>query len=82
MALSKNIKKAAFWSNVMKVGAVFVVLITIISLCFNSFSDLFSGNWEAVSDKNFSNEQWKRFFSSKVIAGFIYGIYVSNKNMK
>ena len=42
MALSKNIKKAAFWSNVMKVGAVFVVLITIISLCFNSFSDLFS----------------------------------------
>ena len=37
MALAKNIKKAAFWSNVTKVGAVFVVLITIISLCFNSF---------------------------------------------
>ena len=30
MALSKNIKKAAFWSNVMKVGAVFVFLITIV----------------------------------------------------
>ncbi len=82
MALAKNIKKAAFWFNVMKVGAVFVVLITIISLCFNSFSDLFSGNWEAVSNKNFSNQQWKPFFSSKLIAGFIYGIYVSNKNMK
>jgi len=66
----------------MKVGAVFVVLITIISLCFNSFSDLFSGNWAAVLDKNFSNQLWIRFFSSKVIAGFIYGIYVSNKNMK
>ncbi|MEJ6754836.1 MAG: hypothetical protein QNK57_06630 [Flavobacteriales bacterium] len=82
MALSKNIKKASFWANVMKVGAVFVLLITIISLSFNSFSDLFSGNWQAVSDKNFSNQQWKRFFSSKVIAGFIYGVYVSNKNMK
>ena len=82
MALAKNIKKAAFWFNVMKVGAVFVVLITIISLCFNSFSDLFSWNWEAVSNKNFSNQQWKPFFSSKLIAGFIYGIYVSNKNMK
>ena len=66
----------------MKVGAVFVVLITIISLCFNSFSDVFSGNWDAVLDKNFSNQLWIRFFSSKVIAGFIYGIYVSNKNMK
>ena len=82
MALAKNIKKAAFWSNVMKVGAVFVVLITIISLCFNSFSDVFSGNLDAVLDKNFSNQLWIRFFSSKVIAGFIYGIYVSNKNMK
>ncbi len=82
MALAKNIKKAAFWSNVTKVGAVFVVLITIISLCFNSFSDLFSGNWNAVLDKNFSNQLWIRFFSSKLIAGFIYGIYVSNKNMK
>ena len=82
MALAKNIKKAAFWSNVTKVGAVFVVLITIISLCFNSFSDLFSGNWNAVLDKNFSNQLWVRFFSSKLIAGFIYGIYVSNKNMK
>ena len=82
MALSKNIKKTAFWSNVMKVGTVFVVLITIISLCFNSFSDVFSGNWDAVLDKNFSNQLWIRFFSSKVIAGFIYGIYVSNKNMK
>tara|TARA_B100000795_G_C22777716_1_gene430793 strand:+ start:577 stop:825 length:249 start_codon:yes stop_codon:yes gene_type:complete len=82
MALSKNIKKTSFWADVMKIAAVFVVLITIISLCFNSFSDLFSGNWEAVSLKNFDNEQWKSFFSSKVIAGFIYGMYVTNKNTK
>tara|TARA_B100000768_G_scaffold51111_1_gene49789 strand:+ start:519 stop:767 length:249 start_codon:yes stop_codon:yes gene_type:complete len=82
MTLSKNIKKASFWANVMKVGAVFVVFITIISLCFNSFSDLFSGNWDAVLEKNFYNQQWKPFFSSKIIAGFIYGVYVSNKNMK
>tara|TARA_B110000003_G_scaffold208536_1_gene207410 strand:- start:20679 stop:20927 length:249 start_codon:yes stop_codon:yes gene_type:complete len=82
MALLENIKKTTFWFNVMKVGIVFVIFITIISLCFNSFLDLFSGNWEAISDKNFSNQQWKPFFSSKIIAGFIYGIYVSNKNMK
>lgn len=82
MALSENIKKASFWANVMKVGFVFVIFISIVSLCFNSFSDLFSGNWGAVAEKNFNNQQWKRFFSSKVIAGFVYGVYVSNKNMK
>tara|TARA_R110002074_G_scaffold340697_1_gene511185 strand:+ start:3689 stop:3937 length:249 start_codon:yes stop_codon:yes gene_type:complete len=82
MALSENIKKAAFWANVMKVGFVFVVFLSIVSLLFNSFSDIFSGNWEAVSETNFNNQQWKRFFSSKVIAGFVYGVYVSNKNMK
>ena len=82
MALSENIKKASFWANVMKVGFVFVLFISIVSLCFNSFSDLFSGNWDSVAEKNFNNQQWKRFFSSKVIAGFVYGVYVSNKNMK
>lgn len=82
MGLSKNIKNSIFWLNAMKIGIVFIGILTIISLFLNSFSDLFSGNWEAVFDKNFNNQQWIRFFSSKLIAGFIYGIYVSNKNMK
>ena len=82
MALAKNIKNSLFWLNAMKIGIVFIGVLTLISLFFNSFSDLFSGNWNAVLDKNFSNQLWIRFFSSKLIAGFIYGIYVSNKNMK
>jgi len=82
MALSKNIKKPIFWLNTMKVGVVFIGFLTIISLLFNSFSDIFSGNWQAVLEQNFSNQLWKRFFSTKVIAGFVYGVYVSNKNMK
>ena len=79
MALSKNIKNSIFWLNAMKIGIVFIGILTLISLFFNSFSDLFSGNWDAVLDKNFSNQQWIRFFSSKVIAGFIYGIKKTRK---
>lgn len=82
MALSKNIKKPIFWLNTMKVGFVFIGFLTIISLLFNSFSDIFTGNWDAVLSNNFSHKKWMRFFSSKIIAGFIYGIYISNKNMK
>jgi len=82
MALSENIKKSFFWLNVIKIGIVFVFFLCIVSLLFNSFSDIFSGDWQAVLEKNFSNQLWKRFFSTKFIAGFVYGVYVSNKNMK
>ena len=82
MALSENIKKSLFWINAIKIGIVFVFFLSIVSLLLNSFSDIFSGNWQAVFEQNFSNQLWKRFFSTKVIAGFVYGVYVSNKNMK
>ena len=82
MALFENIKKSFFWFNVIKIGIVFVFFLSIVSLFLNSFSDIFSGNWQAVLEQNFSNQLWKRFFSTKVIAGFLYGVYLSNKNMK
>ena len=82
MTLSENIKKSLFWINAIKIGIVFVFFLSIVSLLLNSFSDIFSGNWQAVLEQNFSNQLWKRFFSTKVIAGFVYGVYVSNKNMK
>ena len=82
MALSENIKKSLFWINAIKIGIVFVFFLSIVFLLLNSFSDIFSGNWQAVLEQNFSNQLWKRFFSTKVIAGFVYGVYVSNKNMK
>ena len=82
MAFSENIKKSFFWSNTIKIGIVFVFFLSIVSLLLNSFSDIFSGNWQVVLEQNFSNQLWKRFFSTKVIAGFVYGVYVSNKNTK
>ena len=82
MAFSEIIKKSFFWSNTIKIGIVFVFFLSIVSLLLNSFSDIFSGNWQVVLEQNFSNQLWKRFFSTKVIAGFVYGVYVSNKNTK
>lgn len=82
MALSTNSRKKAFWINVLKLGAVFFVFITLISLCFNSFSDLIAGNWGDIADRHFKNQKWIRFLSTKLIAGFIYGVYMTNKKMK
>ncbi len=82
MALSSNIKRAFFWRNVLKIGAIFFVSVTLISLCFNSFSDLIAGNWGDITDRHFKNQKWIRFLSSKLIAGFVYGVYMTNKKMK
>lgn len=51
MALSVNIKKSFFWLNVIKIGIVFVFFLSIVSLLFNSFSDIFSADWQAVIEK-------------------------------
>ncbi len=82
MALSENIKKTSFWANVLRIGFVFLLIISIISLFIYSFKDIFALDWKAVADTNFNNGQWKRFFASKTIASFVYGVYVTNKNMK
>ena len=43
---------------------------------------IFAGDWAIVSEVNFDNGKWKRFWGIKVIISFIYGLYVTNKNMK
>ncbi|MFY0603833.1 MAG: hypothetical protein JXQ93_07770 [Flavobacteriaceae bacterium] len=82
MAFLQKIKKTSFWANVMKVGFIFLIIISIVSLLFYSFKDLITFNWDAVAETNFNDGKWKRFFASKIIASFIYGIFITSKNTK
>jgi uncharacterized membrane protein (Fun14 family) len=82
MSLGKKIKKASFWINATKVGVVFLIAISIVSILIYSFNDVLSFNWEAVAETNFNNGQWKRFFASKIIASVFYGVFIANKNTK
>lgn len=82
MAFLDKIKQPEFWSNFSKVAIPFFVFVTIISLLINNFSDIFSGNFEAVNQTNFAGDKWKNFFGFKIVFSVFYGLYITNKKMK
>lgn len=82
MSLGKNIKNPTFWVNVFKVGFPFFVIVTIFSLLFNTGGAIFSGDWNAVYEYHFANNRWIRFLLQKTVISTMYGMYMSNKNMK
>ena len=50
MSFLEKIKQPLFWTNFAKVAIPFFVIVTIVSLLMASFSDIFSGNFEKVSE--------------------------------
>ncbi|KGL58719.1 hypothetical protein [Polaribacter sp. Hel1_85] len=82
MSFLDKIKQPLFWSNFVKVALPFFIIVTIISLLMASFSDIFSGDFNKVSETNFANGKWKNFFGFKVVFSVFYGLYVTNKKMK
>ena len=82
MSFLEKIKQPLFWTNFAKVAIPFFVIVTIVSLLMASFSDIFSGNFEKVSETNFSNGKWKNFFGIKVLFSTVYGLYITTKKTK
>ena len=68
-----------FWRNVMRITIPFFIFVTLFSLVFTNYKDIFSGNFNNVYEINFSNGKWIRFWGFKIIFSFIYGIWITNK---
>jgi hypothetical protein len=82
MTFLEKIKQPIFWSNFIKVAIPFFIIVTLISLFLNSWRDIFAGDFTKVNAINFTDGKWINFFGIKVVISFIYGVYVTNKNMK
>jgi uncharacterized membrane protein len=82
MTFSDKIKTSIFWRNTLRISIMFFVILVIFSLLINSFSDIFKFDIEAIKTKNFGEGQWQRFFFSKIIIAVLYGMWVTNRNMK
>ena len=82
MSLLEKIKQPMFWTNFAKVAIPFFLIVTVISLLINSSSEIFSGDFETLNKNNFADGKWKNFFGFKIIFSSIYGLYITNKNMK
>jgi len=81
MTFLENIKTGVFWKSALKISIPFFIAVVIISLLFNNFSDIIKFDLEAIKAKNFSNGKWMQFLQSKVIISFIYGIWLTHRNI-
>ena len=82
MKFTEKIKQPEFWRNFFKVAIPFFIIVTLISLFMNSWREIFAGDFTTVSEANFNDGKWKSFWGIKVVISFIYGLYITNKNMK
>jgi hypothetical protein len=82
MTFLEKIKQPTFWSSFLKIAVPFFIIVTLISLFLNSWQAIFAGDFTKVNELNFTDGKWKNFWSIKVVISFIYGVYVTNKNMK
>jgi hypothetical protein len=82
MTFLEKAKTSIFWKSVLKITIPFFIALVIISLLFNSFSDIIDFDMEAIKAANFSDGKWKFFFFSKSVVSLLYGIWVTNRNTK
>jgi hypothetical protein len=82
MTFKEKMKQPEFWPNFAKIAIPFFVILVVMTLLWRSWSDIFAGNFDVISESHFKNGKWIAFFASKIVASVIYGLYVTNKNMK
>ncbi len=82
MTFLEKIKTPIFWKSVLKITIPFFIALVIISLLFNSFSNIINFDLEAIKAANFSDGKWKNFFLSKSVISLLYGIWITNRNIR
>ncbi|MCF6348256.1 MAG: hypothetical protein L3J20_08150 [Flavobacteriaceae bacterium] len=82
MIFLEKIKTPIFWKSTLKVTIPFFIALIIISLLFNSFSNIINFDLEAIKAANFSDGKWKQFLLTKSVVSLLYGIWITNRNMK
>jgi len=82
MGFLQKVQQPEFWKLFLKVAIPFFVILTIITLLFNSWSNIISGDFTAVSEEHLNNGKWVPFFTTKTIAAILYGLWMTNRSMK
>ena len=82
MTFLEKIKTSVFWKKTLIISFLFFTAIVIVSLLFNSFSSIINFDIEGIKVQNFSEGKWKRFFVTKSVVSILYGIWMTNRNMK
>ena len=82
MSFFQKIQKPEFWNGFLKITIPFFIFLILISIFMNSWRDIFAGDFAAVNDYNFADGKWIRFWGIKIVITILYGLYMTNKNIK
>lgn len=82
MSFLKKTQKPEFWTSFLKFTIPFFVIVIIFSLILNSWDAIFAGDFTKISETNFNEGKWLTFFVYKIIFSLLYGLYITNKNIK
>jgi len=82
MSLKEKVKNPDFWKNFARISIPFFIILVLMTLLWKNWSTIFAGDFKTVSEIHFANGKWKAFFGVKIVASILYGMYVTNKNMK
>uniref|UniRef100_UPI004048B70E hypothetical protein n=1 Tax=Polaribacter sp. TaxID=1920175 RepID=UPI004048B70E len=77
MTFLEKIQSPNFFINFCKVAIPFFIVLVIFSLLISNFNDLFSFNFSAVSEANFSEGKWMNFFGIKALFSVLYGFWIT-----
>ena len=82
MTFLEKIKSPGFFKNFALTATVFLVIVTLVSLLINNAGAVFSFDFDAISEVNFSDGKWKRFFGFKIAMSIFYSLYLTLKKTK
>ena len=82
MTFIDKIKSPGFCTNLFKIAIPFFIVVTLFSLVINSGGALFSGDFERVSEMNFSEGKWQSFWGFKILVSLLYAFYITVKKTK
>ena len=79
MNFTEKIKTRVFWKKVILIAITFFIALTLFSLIMSDAKAFFSLDFEKISELNFDDGKWKRFFGIKLIVCFLYGILTAGR---
>ncbi len=82
MGYLDNFKSKDFWIEVLKLSIVFFIIFVALSLLISNFSNIMSGNWDAVYEQEWSNGKWKKDLSIKAAITVVYAVYMTSRKRR
>lgn len=82
MSFVDNLKRTGFWKRVLFLGGIFFIMVVIISLLFNQFSNIISGDFAAVYENEWANGKWKSDLAFKAAISLVYAVYMVSRRQK